>query len=133
MLEVLDPKILGSLLESTDFATLVFLRYILIAELGVVTDFEVVSLRGTTLVEVILVKGHVFPSIVKVRPVGFHLYPISVNTLPVGCDLLALVELFIPVEDNIDLKSKTTEDIISIGNFMEVLVLNQYVLVRKIL
>ncbi|GJR37471.1 hypothetical protein Tco_1213155 [Tanacetum coccineum] len=32
-----------------------------------------------------------------------------------------------------DLKSKTTEDIISIGSFMEVIVLNQYVLVRKIL
>ncbi|GJS33593.1 hypothetical protein Tco_0531975 [Tanacetum coccineum] len=31
-----------------------------------------------------------------------------------------------------DLKSKTTEDIISIGSFVEVLVLNQYVLVRKI-
>nr|GEU89291.1 hypothetical protein [Tanacetum cinerariifolium] len=32
---------------------------------GVVTDFEVVSLRGSILVEMILVKGHVFPSIVK--------------------------------------------------------------------
>ncbi|GJS35117.1 hypothetical protein Tco_0533499 [Tanacetum coccineum] len=32
-----------------------------------------------------------------------------------------------------DLKSKTTEDIISIGSFVEVLVLIQYVLVRKIL
>nr|GEX52877.1 hypothetical protein [Tanacetum cinerariifolium] len=32
-----------------------------------------------------------------------------------------------------DMKSKTTEDIISIGSFVEVLVLNQYVLVRKIL
>ncbi|GJX50260.1 DNA-directed DNA polymerase [Tanacetum coccineum] len=31
-----------------------------------------------------------------------------------------------------NLKSNTTEDIISIGNFMEVLVLNHYVLVRKI-
>ncbi|GKD20651.1 hypothetical protein Tco_1222354, partial [Tanacetum coccineum] len=31
----------------------------------VVTDFEVVSLKGATLVEVILVKGHVFPAIVK--------------------------------------------------------------------
>ncbi|GKB92141.1 hypothetical protein Tco_0964413 [Tanacetum coccineum] len=30
-----------------------------------------------------------------------------------------------------DLKSKTTEDIISIESFMKVLVLNQYVLVRK--
>nr|GEW87830.1 hypothetical protein [Tanacetum cinerariifolium] len=32
-----------------------------------------------------------------------------------------------------DLKSKTTEDIISIGSFMKVLVLNHYVLVRKVL
>nr|GEW44400.1 hypothetical protein [Tanacetum cinerariifolium] len=32
-----------------------------------------------------------------------------------------------------DLKSMATEDIISIGNFMEVLVLNHYVLVKKIL
>ncbi|GKC09926.1 hypothetical protein Tco_1001536, partial [Tanacetum coccineum] len=32
-----------------------------------------------------------------------------------------------------DLKSNTTEDVISIGSFMEVLVLNHYVLVRKIL
>ncbi|GJR84078.1 hypothetical protein Tco_0154863 [Tanacetum coccineum] len=31
-----------------------------------------------------------------------------------------------------DLKSKTTEDIIIIGSFMEVLVLNHYILVRKI-
>ncbi|GJW59290.1 hypothetical protein Tco_0106021 [Tanacetum coccineum] len=31
-----------------------------------------------------------------------------------------------------DLKSKATKDIISIGNFMEVLGLNHYVLVRKI-
>ncbi|GJT82928.1 hypothetical protein Tco_1057270 [Tanacetum coccineum] len=34
---------------------------------------------------------------------------------------------------SVDLKSKATEDIISIGSFMEVLVLNHYVLVRKIL
>nr|GEY11046.1 protein kinase-like domain, concanavalin A-like lectin/glucanase domain protein [Tanacetum cinerariifolium] len=32
-----------------------------------------------------------------------------------------------------DLKSKTTKDIISIGSFMEVLVLNQYLLLKKIL
>ncbi|GJY42588.1 hypothetical protein Tco_0430801 [Tanacetum coccineum] len=32
-----------------------------------------------------------------------------------------------------DLKSKTIEDIISIGSFMEVIVLNHYVLVRKIM
>ncbi|GKF79961.1 hypothetical protein Tco_0235529, partial [Tanacetum coccineum] len=44
-------------------------------------------LRGTSVVVVILVKGHAFPTIVKVRPVG--------------CDPLALVDGFTPVEDNI--------------------------------
>ncbi|GJQ90196.1 hypothetical protein Tco_0001335 [Tanacetum coccineum] len=34
---------------------------------------------------------------------------------------------------SVDLKSKATEDIISIGSFLEALVLNHYVLVRKIL
>ncbi|GJT67274.1 hypothetical protein Tco_1018754 [Tanacetum coccineum] len=34
---------------------------------------------------------------------------------------------------SVDLKSKTTEDIISTGSFVEALVLNHYVLVRKIL
>ncbi|GJT03280.1 hypothetical protein Tco_0824449, partial [Tanacetum coccineum] len=33
---------------------------------------------------------------------------------------------------SVDLKSKATEDIISIGSFLEALVLNHYVLVRKI-
>ncbi|GKC53856.1 hypothetical protein Tco_1076601 [Tanacetum coccineum] len=32
-------------------------------------------LGDTSLVEMILVKGHVFPSIVKIRHVGFQLYP----------------------------------------------------------
>nr|GFA53701.1 hypothetical protein [Tanacetum cinerariifolium] len=44
-------------------------------------------LRGTLAVVVILVKGHAFPAIV--------------NVLPVGCDPLALVDKFTPVEDNI--------------------------------
>ncbi|GJT87582.1 copia protein [Tanacetum coccineum] len=76
MLEVLDPKILDSLLKSTDFVTLDFLRYILISKVGVVADFEVVSLRGSTLVE-------------GKREVT-------------GYVLLALVELFIHVEGNTD-------------------------------
>nr|GEY45070.1 hypothetical protein [Tanacetum cinerariifolium] len=41
---------------------------------------EVVCLGGTTLAEVILVKGHELPTIGKVLPVGFHLNPTSVNT-----------------------------------------------------
>ncbi|GKC39441.1 hypothetical protein Tco_1051825 [Tanacetum coccineum] len=44
------------------------------------TDSEVVFLGGTTLAEVILVKGHELPTIVKVLPVGFHLNPTLVNT-----------------------------------------------------
>ncbi|GKF54666.1 hypothetical protein Tco_0165006, partial [Tanacetum coccineum] len=44
-------------------------------------------LGGTSVVVVILVKGHAFPTIVKVRPVG--------------CDPLVLVDCFTLVEDNI--------------------------------
>ncbi|GJX15754.1 hypothetical protein Tco_0216586 [Tanacetum coccineum] len=44
------------------------------------TEWEVVFLGGTMLAEVILVKGHELPNIVKVLPVGFHLSPTSVNT-----------------------------------------------------
>ncbi|GJY22963.1 hypothetical protein Tco_0396621 [Tanacetum coccineum] len=46
-------------------------------------------LRGTSAVVVILVKGHAFPTIVKVRPVG--------------CNPQALVNGFTPIEDNIGL------------------------------
>ncbi|GJZ62600.1 hypothetical protein Tco_0618737 [Tanacetum coccineum] len=41
-------------------------------------------LRGTSAVVVILVKGHVFPTIVNFRPVGLQVYSIFVNTFPVG-------------------------------------------------
>ncbi|GJR46728.1 hypothetical protein Tco_1314831 [Tanacetum coccineum] len=59
--------------------------------LGVCVSFsrEVSFLRGTSVVVVILVKGHAFPTIVKVRPVV--------------CDLLALVDGFTPIKDNIGL------------------------------
>ncbi|GKC23874.1 hypothetical protein Tco_1026024 [Tanacetum coccineum] len=42
------------------------------------------SLRGTLFVAVILVKGHAFPTKVKVLPVGLQIYPILVNTYPIG-------------------------------------------------
>ncbi|GKA32106.1 hypothetical protein Tco_0718473 [Tanacetum coccineum] len=54
--------------------------------LGVSVSRSVGFLRGTSAVVVILVRGHAFPTIVKVRPVG--------------CDLLALVDNFTPVEGN---------------------------------
>ncbi|GKC04105.1 hypothetical protein Tco_0995715 [Tanacetum coccineum] len=72
-LETMDPQdLLGSFL---------------LAGIGVSVSRAVGFLRGTSVVMVILVKGHTFPTIVKVRPVGY--------------DLLALVDGFIPVEDNI--------------------------------
>nr|GEW40572.1 hypothetical protein [Tanacetum cinerariifolium] len=55
--------------------------------LGVSLSRAVGSLRGTSAVVVILVKGHAFPTIVKVRLVE-------------GCDPLALVDGFTPVEGN---------------------------------
>ncbi|GKF29103.1 hypothetical protein Tco_0095445, partial [Tanacetum coccineum] len=72
----------------------------LISGFGVSTELEVVSLRCTIFLGVILVKGHGLPTIVKSLLVGFHLCPTSVNTLPVGCDLQELVEHFNPVDDN---------------------------------
>ncbi|GJX71953.1 hypothetical protein Tco_0309124 [Tanacetum coccineum] len=57
--------------------------------LGVSLSRVVGFLRGTSAVVVILVKGHVFPTIVKVRPIA--------------CDPLALVDSFTPLEDNIGL------------------------------
>ncbi|GJV89133.1 hypothetical protein Tco_1533071, partial [Tanacetum coccineum] len=57
--------------------------------LGVSVSRAVGFLKGTSAVVIILVKGHAFPTIVKVRPVG--------------CDPLALVDSFTHVEDNIGL------------------------------
>ncbi|GJW89864.1 hypothetical protein Tco_0167417, partial [Tanacetum coccineum] len=57
--------------------------------LGLSISRVVGFLRGTSAVVVILVKGHTFPTVVKVRPVG--------------CDPLALVDGFTPIEDNIGL------------------------------
>ncbi|GJV89955.1 hypothetical protein Tco_1533893 [Tanacetum coccineum] len=57
--------------------------------LGVSFSRSVGFLRGTLVVVAILVKGHAFPTIVKVRLVGY--------------DPLALVDRFTLVEDNIGL------------------------------
>nr|GEV48541.1 hypothetical protein [Tanacetum cinerariifolium] len=72
-------------------------------------------LRGTLALVVILVKGHAFPTIV--------------NVLPVGCDPLALVDKFTPVEDNIGLLETTfDEDTVLMFVFLEdVTALDSYV------
>nr|GFB70343.1 hypothetical protein [Tanacetum cinerariifolium] len=54
--------------------------------LGVSVSRAFGFLKGSSLVVVILVKGHAFPTILKVRPVG--------------CNLLAPVDGFTLVEDN---------------------------------
>ncbi|GJZ54865.1 hypothetical protein Tco_0610058 [Tanacetum coccineum] len=86
VLEVLDFIILTLLLDPTDLDAFCFLLYTLSSKDGVITGVIVVSLRGTSLMEAILVKGHLFPTIVNILPVGF--------------DPLALVVKFTPVESN---------------------------------
>nr|GEX87819.1 hypothetical protein [Tanacetum cinerariifolium] len=85
LLEILDSTLLDLLLELTCFA-LGFPRFLLLDGVFLTTFARNGCLGGTTLVEVIIVKGYVFSSIVKVRPVGF--------------DLLALVGHFTLVEVN---------------------------------
>nr|GEY54158.1 hypothetical protein [Tanacetum cinerariifolium] len=46
--------------------------------LGVSVSRAIRFLEGTSVVVVILAKGHAFPTIVKVRPVGLQMYPILV-------------------------------------------------------
>ncbi|GJY85843.1 hypothetical protein Tco_0499869 [Tanacetum coccineum] len=86
VLEDLDSTILALLLDPTDLDAFGFLLYTLSSVDGIITGFIVDSLRGTSLVEAILVKGHLFPTIVNILPVGF--------------DPLALVVEFTPVEGN---------------------------------
>ncbi|GKD55712.1 hypothetical protein Tco_1289099 [Tanacetum coccineum] len=80
--KTVDPQdLLGSLLLADIDLT--------ILGLGVSVSRAVGFLEGTSAVVVILVKGHAFPTIVKVRPVGY--------------DPLALVYGFTPIEGNIGL------------------------------
>nr|GEX47564.1 phospholipase-like protein [Tanacetum cinerariifolium] len=87
-LELVDPQeLLGSILLATNdllilelltgtlfLAALDFLVYTnLITGLSVLLSIGIGSLRGTIAVVVILVKGHTFPTNVKVRPVGYDL------------------------------------------------------------
>ncbi|GJX00997.1 hypothetical protein Tco_0184910 [Tanacetum coccineum] len=139
--EVLDPRdVPGSillavidfaalvLLLGTDLGTLGLLVYTLVTTcLGETTSRGMGTLRGTLLVVVILVKGHAFPTKVKVLPTflesEFCLFNLDLTfldwtstlffslllgvreilsffVLPEGFDPLALVEGFTHVEDN---------------------------------
>nr|GEW80383.1 hypothetical protein [Tanacetum cinerariifolium] len=79
-------------------------------------------LRGTLAVVVILVKGHTFPTIIKVLPVGCDpLALVGKFTLvedSIGCDPLALVGKFTLVEDRIGLlETMFDEDVVLMGVF----------------
>ncbi|GKA02161.1 hypothetical protein Tco_0674826 [Tanacetum coccineum] len=120
VLEVLDSTILTLLLDPTDLDTFGFLLYTLSSGDVVITGVIVDSLRGTSLMEVILVKGHLFPTIVNILPVGFQLYPISVNALPIGFDPLALVVVFTPVAVNKGLlESLVLRESVCLGMLLE--------------
>nr|GFB13389.1 hypothetical protein [Tanacetum cinerariifolium] len=124
VLEVLDFTILDLLLEPIDLDAFGLLQYALSSEVSVITGEIVVSLGGTILVEVILVKGHLFPTIVKVLPVGFDplalvvvLTPIEVNK---GFDPPALVVVLTPVEVNKGLlESLVLRESVCLGMFLE--------------
>ncbi|GJV54455.1 hypothetical protein Tco_1450196 [Tanacetum coccineum] len=79
---------------------------LIILGLGVSLSRAVGFLRGTSAVVVILVKGHAFPTIVKVHPIGY--------------DPLALVDGFIPVEDKIGLlETRFDEEAVFVFGFTE--------------
>ncbi|GKF81246.1 hypothetical protein Tco_0239848, partial [Tanacetum coccineum] len=69
VIEVLDSKILALLLDPIDLDAFGFPLYTLSDGDCMITGVIVVSLRGTSLVAVILVKGHLFPIVVNIIPV----------------------------------------------------------------
>ncbi|GJZ41717.1 hypothetical protein Tco_0588603 [Tanacetum coccineum] len=70
-LEILEPMILDLLLIPTFVMSLSFPDLLLLGCVCLTSIVDMDFLGGTTLVEMNLVKGHVFPSIMKIRPVGF--------------------------------------------------------------
>ncbi|GKA89074.1 hypothetical protein Tco_0810886 [Tanacetum coccineum] len=85
--------------------------------LGVQFPRAVGFLRGTSAVVVILVKGHAFPTIVKV-PQPILIFQLDLTVL--SCDPLALVDGFTPVEDNIGLlETRFDEEAIFVFVFPE--------------
>nr|GEX95551.1 hypothetical protein [Tanacetum cinerariifolium] len=97
--ETMDPQdIMGSLLLAD--------IDLIILGLDVSVSRTLGCLRGTSVVVIILVQGHAYPTIVKVRPVGCDPLALLDGFTPIedniGCDPLALLDGFTPVEDNID-------------------------------
>nr|GEW80961.1 hypothetical protein [Tanacetum cinerariifolium] len=88
-LEILEPMVLDLLLDPTFVMSLSYLDLLLLGFVCLTTVIYIDFLKGTTMVEMIIVKRHVFPSIVKTRPVGF--------------DPLASEELFTPLVSQLEL------------------------------
>ncbi|GJY95477.1 hypothetical protein Tco_0511838 [Tanacetum coccineum] len=83
-LEILESTVFDLLVDPKFVMSLIFLDLLLLCCVCFTSVIDMDFLGDTTLVEMILVKGHVFPSIVNIHPVGFQLYPTLVYTLPVG-------------------------------------------------
>nr|GEU96215.1 hypothetical protein [Tanacetum cinerariifolium] len=88
--------------------------------LSVLHSIRIGSLRGTIAVVAILVKGHTFPTNVKVRPVD-EMALVSTTLFflfKLGCDPLALESKFTPVEESTGvLKTMFVEDVVLAGVF----------------
>ncbi|GJV64155.1 hypothetical protein Tco_1474983 [Tanacetum coccineum] len=82
VLEVLDSTILALLLDPTDLDAFGFLLYALSDGDCVITGIIMVSLRGSSLVEVILVKGHSITNFVS-RKAATVRKPASIDVLAV--------------------------------------------------
>nr|GEV73711.1 hypothetical protein [Tanacetum cinerariifolium] len=113
VLEVLDSTILTLLLVPTDHDTFRFLLYTLSSKDGVIPGVIVVLLSGTSLVEVILIKGHLFPTTVKILPVDLTLLDWSSTLLVLllldDCEILLLFVLpegFDPIAPEMDTQEK---------------------------
>ncbi|GJU14114.1 putative reverse transcriptase domain-containing protein [Tanacetum coccineum] len=95
-LEILEPTVLDLLLDPTFVRSLSFPDLFLLGCVCLTTVVDIDFIGGTTLVEIILVKGHVFPTIVKICLVGF--------------DPLASIELLTPIEGDTKLSVRVDGD-----------------------
>ena len=82
MLEILVATFLDLLIGPAFGLAWEFPDVLLTGDTVLTTGAEIYFLEGIALVEVNLIKGHLFPSIVNFLPVGIHLYPTLEKTFP---------------------------------------------------
>ncbi|GJT78383.1 hypothetical protein Tco_1045108 [Tanacetum coccineum] len=80
-LKILEPTVLDLLLDPTFVMSLSFPDLLLLGCVCFTSFVDMDFLGGTTLVEMILVKGHVFPSIVKICLIDLGLEVSSIRRI----------------------------------------------------